>query len=622
MHALWTKMGHGRCQEMARFYVAPTNMHACKYHTWSFLPRTVPLISVTLTILLLIIKTESPTLEVKILLDMVDLTLPETVPEAARYHSGSSLAPIAVYSLCGLSDNDLEDLRATCESQCEDEPQSNVRLPPRSRFTGQPLRRIIEYHLQLGDSDDFDPRYFIVATNKDWKNNGVLLVTLDDDDLECHPDKFFCRAEDSGLYLINLQIANMDWDEIKESGMDAPANDSDDGDNGDDDDAQDRDEPRQGQGPETVKEAGDIKDDGFSDGAPAVPPPVGFFIAVYVAKGINAATLIQDLEPAAHIKTPQEFVCWLEADNLGGSRASTESTIVREACQLHPLRCKQNPLLHKELLLVATSQDVQHDGVVLAKVDWPGSAGDSNAPRESLGGGFHYKWQRVAADYNGGAPGNAVGDACLIAQGYRKWSYSHLIFIVHTIEYPDSDIVIQTAIDKRWDRRGHGQERVLIGSPNLPEPRVKDTAAVLVSSDEAAVRPLKAGEPQPPNQVTNQFPTEVEFYKAIIRDQISVCHDGRFRNNLIRQYCVVVDQKPTLNSADGPVLLIHLLWNGDEIIRQKDEKDTFVENLVNDWKTVLSVLRHQQASKAYEYLSDVVNGKKVWEGVRCGDFLA
>lgn len=80
----------------------------------------------------------------------------------------------------------------------------------------RPLRDVFEYHLELGAEQIYDPIYFIVATVRDWKKEGVLLVTLDDDNLECKVDSFQIKAEASGLSVVNLQIANSSWDEEKE----------------------------------------------------------------------------------------------------------------------------------------------------------------------------------------------------------------------------------------------------------------------------------------------------------------------------------------------------------------------------------------------------------------------
>ena len=74
------------------------------------------------------------------------------------------------------------------------------------------------------------------------------------------------------------------------------------------------------------------------------------------------------------MKKPEEFFCRLEADTLGSPSPSElrEKDMIKEACRLHPMRCKRNPHLQKDLFLVATSNDIQRNGVLLVKLDWPG----------------------------------------------------------------------------------------------------------------------------------------------------------------------------------------------------------------------------------------------------------
>jgi hypothetical protein len=413
--------------------------------------------------------------------------------------------------------------------------------------------------------------------DENWKSDGVLLVTLDDDQLECHPDKFFCKAENSGLSLVSLQVGNSSWEEEKDSWeLKNGHGGGDDGDWRDDN----------GNGDGKGEKDGQSKDESFSDGVQSAPY-FGSFAGVYVAKGVDGTAIIQKLEPAASMKKPEEFFCRLEADSLGSPspRELTEKDMIKEACRLHPMRCKRNPHLQKDLFLVATSNDIQRNGVLLVKLDWPGkpplSASDNNNdPPESLDGGFHCAWQRLAADYNDhGASGKAVGDLSLIAQGYRKWSYNHRIFIVHSIGYSDSDISSLISVDKRWDRRGHGQERVLAGAEYLPDPHPKDFATVPIPVSSSKYkslisRPLKRSEEHELSASTTpgQLPTNPVFYHAIIQSQIAVCAAARFRNNLHRQYCVVADKN--LDSFEGPVILARVDWSvGDNIAFRKDDEN-------------------------------------------------
>ena len=166
-----------------------------------------------------------------------DLTLPAKAPGMERYHhTPMKLLPVALYTIVDLTDDELRELREECESKCNQEPESTVRLAPRCKFLGEPLRGVFDYHLELGRAGVYDPTYFIAAISRDWREEGILVVTLDtDDELECNVDSFRIKAEESGLSMVNLQIGNSDWPEQKESyGLDSDDefHDNDDGDEG------------------------------------------------------------------------------------------------------------------------------------------------------------------------------------------------------------------------------------------------------------------------------------------------------------------------------------------------------------------------------------------------------
>ncbi|KAH9842593.1 uncharacterized protein C8Q71DRAFT_209705 [Rhodofomes roseus] len=169
-----------------------------------------------------------------------DLSLPETAPSVARYRDQpSELLPAALYTLVDLPDDELRELQRICETGCIDtgsSPGDSVRIAPQPHFVGQPLRAVFDSHLQLADLHDnqYDPTYFIVAIEQNWRDRGVLLVALDDDDLECKVDSCRFKAEDSGLNVANLQISNMGWSELKENEpVDRSQSDADDENEGD-----------------------------------------------------------------------------------------------------------------------------------------------------------------------------------------------------------------------------------------------------------------------------------------------------------------------------------------------------------------------------------------------------
>ncbi|PQE05740.1 amino acid permease protein [Rutstroemia sp. NJR-2017a BVV2] len=164
-----------------------------------------------------------------------DLSLPARAPSMAHYRDEPECRlPIALYSLVDLTDAELEDYQRECETGCIDTGNKQgtcVRLAPQSRFIGQSLRAVFDYHIDLAAQKTFEPFYFIAAVEKDWQTKGVILVTLDDDDGDCNVGLFRIKAVDSGLTVINLQIWNMEWEEAKEY---YEFNSDDDG--GDDDD--------------------------------------------------------------------------------------------------------------------------------------------------------------------------------------------------------------------------------------------------------------------------------------------------------------------------------------------------------------------------------------------------
>ena len=145
----------------------------------------------------------------------VDLTLPSKAPEIARYHDRSmALLPFALYDLVGLFDKDYAHLLSVCNSEYGDHDNA-VKRPPRTNFRGKALREVFEYHISLISGRTFEPFNFLAVTSHDWQTVGVLVVALDDDNMQCDVDKCFLKAEKTGLALVNLQIDNLDWSDVK-----------------------------------------------------------------------------------------------------------------------------------------------------------------------------------------------------------------------------------------------------------------------------------------------------------------------------------------------------------------------------------------------------------------------
>ena len=140
-----------------------------------------------------------------------DLSLPDTVPGMARYRDRPmTIAPFALYDPLDLS-NDSAEVVEECNSMC---PRDDyVHLQKSTDITS--LQSLVDFHLNSTVPEGFDPCWFLVVTDRDWRSNGVLLVTLSDD--EGKPDIFHIETASSGLVLVNLQIANTDWFEAKEN---------------------------------------------------------------------------------------------------------------------------------------------------------------------------------------------------------------------------------------------------------------------------------------------------------------------------------------------------------------------------------------------------------------------
>lgn len=131
---------------------------------------------------------------------LLDLSLPETVPEMAAYHDREgSDAPFAVYTLCDVDEVDITEIIKICDAACEIDGQ--VIRPPRHHFPEGRLRDVVEYHVELARDGQFDPKYFMVVACPERRTKGVVIVALDDEDMQCKPDLLWLKAEDVGLAL-------------------------------------------------------------------------------------------------------------------------------------------------------------------------------------------------------------------------------------------------------------------------------------------------------------------------------------------------------------------------------------------------------------------------------------
>ncbi|KAF3059650.1 hypothetical protein GL218_04321 [Daldinia childiae] len=300
------------------------------------------------------------------MLDSLDLSLPAKAPSMACYHDvPMTLHPVALYTLVDLDDVELGYLERECESECVvigSEPGTSVRLAPRSRFVGQPLRAVFDYHLELGPQNTFEPRYFIATSEKNWQTKGVILVALDDDKLECNVDSFRIKAADVGLSIVNLQIGNSSWNEEKNGYKLHPDN---------------------GDGDEEEEEEDDDDDDGPP--RPRANIPLGYYVPIYIHSSLPEDKVIADLEPAFKYKSSKEYACRIQAKltpaSLSSDTASTQD-LIQQAVVLHPLRCAKNQYLQKKYILVVDTVDPDENGMLMVKLP-PWDAGLSGTTEKA-----------------------------------------------------------------------------------------------------------------------------------------------------------------------------------------------------------------------------------------------
>jgi len=433
-----------------------------------------------------------------------DLSLPDRVPEMEQYHDlPKKILPFAFYTLCDLDGERFEGYRRLCVTECDD---GMVKLPPQARFVGESLQSIMTYHVELGRGGQFDPSSFIVCVYRD--STSVVVVTLDEDDLECKPDLLWIKMDESGLLLVNLQIANGDWFEAKEADLGGPTwlehGDGCDILGGGDDDSEDHHDDDE-----------DVQDYG--------KPTAGFHIQLYTIPGLDDGSLIREIEPVSYLKNADrsDWVCRL---HRLPSAALTDP--LKYAANLHPHQCAKHPTLQKQYFIVADQLNYREEGMAITRIDWDGNvSGKTKEQLLALGHSLAVQTQRADAPDTGSRA--AVGTLCMLAQGYERWQPEVRQFAIYYANSSDADIKTASATDARWGRSGHGEARVALGGSMLP--------------------------------------VEIErgggFWPALIRRHFAYCKRQKFVPTFVRDYFFwCSDENP---SGDSEVQLIKLDWNGD-----------------------------------------------------------
>ncbi|KAL2205974.1 hypothetical protein CC79DRAFT_1334299 [Sarocladium strictum] len=157
----------------------------------------------------------------------IDLTLPETSSPAIDPYKEmpGELNPFALFVHIPFDDGkEVAEIERVCNQEArdgEDDFDDVVkRATPRFDFRDEPLRASVAYFIDtLLPTKKWDYFYFIAVVDEDWREKGVLMVTMDDgtNEDEAHIDICRVPAAESGLNLMNLQISNMDWEEYKDA---------------------------------------------------------------------------------------------------------------------------------------------------------------------------------------------------------------------------------------------------------------------------------------------------------------------------------------------------------------------------------------------------------------------
>ena len=154
----------------------------------------------------------------------------------------------------------------------------------------------------------------------------------------------------------------------------------------------------------------------------------------------------------------------------------------------------------------------------------------------------------------------------MLAQGYEKWAPKHKVFAVYAGDHADSDIQISQAVDARWVKRGHGEDRVVFGG-------------FLTASERE----------------------EYRFWRELLMKHIACCRKQRFVPNFEARYLVWSGKEVT--TGESEVLLVKVDWDGD--LRSSEILLEDAVNRVSVWQAT--------AKDAHGILSEVVEGRRMWE---------
>ncbi|KAL9063144.1 MAG: hypothetical protein Q9157_008389 [Trypethelium eluteriae] len=148
-----------------------------------------------------------------------DLSIPSEAPGLAQ---GREDAPYALYTIVPLSD---DNLKSACDYMNREHreltDQEPIHPAPKPHFAGRPLRDVFNYHLELGHGGQWDPIYFLTITTPDWRETGILLITMSNKPDE-KPDLLFTDPEQASLEIASMDVGNTTWEDKLESNWGSP----------------------------------------------------------------------------------------------------------------------------------------------------------------------------------------------------------------------------------------------------------------------------------------------------------------------------------------------------------------------------------------------------------------
>ncbi|KAI1175853.1 hypothetical protein F4777DRAFT_578638 [Nemania sp. FL0916] len=455
--------------------------------------------------------------------------------------------PYALYTLVELGDQEITDIEAECNSDTFD-GCFHVRRAPSWYMHGQTLRAAFrDFITNVQSSGQFENSYFVAVVDRDWKSNGVALVAVEDEEDDTGDptfDKMTVPLADVGHVLLHLSTANMGWWDFQEvygrseweDGMMAPA-----------DKPFDRHQT----------------DEEYSDGSATKLPSVGYWIGIYAIDGVDFETAMRYIEDDEW-KSVNRLTCRPQ----GRLPDTTREETIAEAARLHPMRCRNNPRLHRTMFFVIDTlkgdDDVKNedDGVLLVRINWDQDINPN--PSRSLidlariGSTSRIECQRLR--YN---------DTILktfkeINEGLRPWRHEHKAFFAYAGPRHSgrSDVYLR-ALDRSFASREYGSARFLQGWTRF------DTDAV--------GRIIEDGK---------------EAFETVLRQHWGFVHQERFNDSLVPEFLVYCDRR--LTSLDTYVLVT--------LVKVQTDADGV-------WSAMPC-----RAGEVYETLCALAAGTREWKG--------